>query len=88
MTNQKKIQAKHVPQDKILAVLRKTGRTMTHWCSEDIGLPPDPAYHLLDALPELRVFPLKVLLAALDAMVRRGEIEGCSCGCRGDWRAL
>lgn len=80
---EKRVQAKHVPQAKILEVLRKAKRPMTHW---SFGK-PDPEFCLPDALPELKAFPEKVLLAALDAMARRGEIDGCSCGCRGDWQA-
>ncbi len=33
-------------------------------------------------------FLQKVLLAKLRAMKKRGLIEGCGCGCRGDWVVL
>ena len=32
--------------------------------------------------------PEKVLMAKLDALVRRGLIDGCTCGCRGDFFLL
>ena len=36
-------------------------------------------------LQELINFPPKVVLAKLRSMVKRGLIEGCTCGCRGDF---
>lgn len=30
--------------------------------------------------------PTKVLLAKLRRMAKRGLVDGCGCGCRGDWR--
>lgn len=76
---EKRVQAKHVPQGKILAALqRKPGLWHTH--RESKTMPS-----LLDAVPELRAYPPKVVLRALAAMKARGEIFGCDCGCRGDW---
>lgn len=30
--------------------------------------------------------PAKVVLAKARKLIRRGLLEGCECGCRGDWR--
>jgi len=35
--------------------------------------------------PEWPDAPPKLLAARLRAMLRKGIINGCSCGCRGDW---
>jgi hypothetical protein len=40
---------------------------------------------LWDIQAELPTFPPKVVLAKLRSMVRRGLIDGCACGCRGDF---
>lgn len=31
-------------------------------------------------------FPPKVVMAKLRSMIRRGLMDGCACGCRGDFR--
>lgn len=77
----KKIQAKHIDEAPILKVLSGT-RYMTHWDMPN----SDPSWSLCAAIPSLRAFPEKVLRAKLAAMKRRGLIDGCECGCRGDWR--
>lgn len=74
-------QAKDVPESVLLAVFRANPLTFfTHYES---AVSPS----LLDAAPELRAFPRKVLAAKLASLVRRGLIDGCACGCRGDWHA-
>jgi hypothetical protein len=40
---------------------------------------------IADALPD---FPQKVILAKLRKMVRRGIVDGCTCGCRGDFQRV
>lgn len=84
MSMPKQVQAKHVPQDKILAAL-KAKRGVWHLHRERAA---GPMPSLLDSVPELRDFPEKVVRRALGAMARRGEIQGCDCGCRGDWHVL
>lgn len=34
---------------------------------------------------DLPYFPPKVVLAKLYCMVRKGKLDGCACGCRGDF---
>lgn len=41
-------------------------------------------HNIMDAVPAGT--PAKVVLAKLDSMIRRGLIEGCACGCRGDFK--
>ena len=33
-------------------------------------------------------YPWKVITAKLRSMKRRGLVQGCPCGCRGDWYPL
>lgn len=71
-----RIQAKHVPEDEVLRWVFHENANMRLACRwRDYGNMPD----------SLRVFPDKVLLARLRSMRRRGLIEGCCCGCRGDF---
>ena len=73
-------QAKDVPEDVILEVLRrKPGRWHTHHdCNWDTSLPR--------LSPVLAAFPAKVLHAKLASMKRRGIIDGYpGFDSRGDW---
>lgn len=36
----------------------------------------------------LAEFPPKVVMAKLKQLKRRGLIDGCDCGCRGDWHLI
>lgn len=87
MSYDKRIQAKHVPEAPILRALANSEGWMTHWYGTSEAM-SDPAWSLPAAEPELRAFPERVLLAKLAAMKRRDLIDGCECGCRGDWVIL
>lgn len=74
------MKASDLSEEAILSVLRaRPGVLHTH-------LPPygDPTPRVYD--PTQPTAPEKVLLAKLRSMARRGLIDGCGCGCRGDWR--
>lgn len=78
----KDVQAKHVPEDEIIRVL-SSGGNWTHWNVEcRIG---GCTQSIPRASSIIAKFPEKVLLAKLTSMKRRGLIDGCNCGCRGDW---
>ena len=81
----KQIQAKHIPDGEILALMRPRpfppemiaaypwiGATTPVWLR----------YELEQAFPE---FTPRVVLAKCRALIRRGLITGCACGCRGDF---
>ena len=36
-------------------------------------------------IAEREGWPVKVAMAKLRGMERRGLVDGCACGCRGDW---
>ena len=93
----KRVQAKHVPEAPILrflatlqrahGVTHKTlPRPATHWVDErpPENIDGDP-WSIPSEVPEAAGFPWKVLLAKMAAMQRRGLVDGCACGCRGDW---
>ncbi len=70
-----KPQAKDYPDEPILAFISE--RKWTTWFPENENsvtkvFPPGT--------------PRKVVLAKMRSMIRRGLIDGCACGCRGDFR--
>lgn len=96
MSMDKRIQAKHLSEREILEFMDRDGGPHTHFV-----LPVEkrdeyirerrrggggPNWYLIDAFPNRgEGIPERVLLAKLVAMKRRGLIDGCGCGCRGDW---
>jgi len=79
-------QAKDVPEDAILRVLRtEPGRWFTHWPCHRATCDLAECWSLPCRAPELAAFPEKVLRAKLSSMMRRKLVDGCDCGCRGDW---
>ena len=77
-----KIQAKHIPERPILEFLAMQGGIgCTTWRNSD-GTPFDER-SLANVIPA--TFPHKVVTAKLKSLIRRGLVEGCTCGCRGDW---
>ena len=70
----KTVQAKDVPDLAmecaiVTSMLARDGHWATRWDVEEL-------------LPE---YPPKILLAKAKAFIRRGLIDGCTCGCRGDY---
>ena len=71
----KTIQAKHIPDDAIISVVQRAhaeGRWAHQW-------------DMQEAYPDV---PPKVLLAKCRSLIARNLIEGCACGCRGDFRPV
>lgn len=55
------------------------------WCWSDH---PDPTFWLHSVAPLFPAgIPDKLLLAKMAGLIRRGLIDGCPCGCRGDYEA-
>lgn len=88
-------QAKDIPDADVLAALdpEPNPRWMTHW-PRPAGTDPAEAingraqpwpWSICTAVPSLAAFPEKVMRSKLASMMRRGLIDGCDCGCRGDW---
>jgi hypothetical protein len=55
-----------------------------NWFPKEVG--GDNPMSLMHAVPDGT--PPKVLLAKLKAMIKKGLISGCVCGCRGDFELL
>jgi hypothetical protein len=73
----KTIQAKHLDTRKILEFIvdhcKKTGHLWTTF------------YDLEDGFPDWDKYPDKVIRAKMRSLVKQGYLNGCNCGCRGDF---
>jgi hypothetical protein len=92
-----KMQAKDIPEKPILAFLAKIERGETFWYPTEpmrAGWGEKNAYSsgtwyegfensVLNAMPPGT--PPKVALAKIRAMIKKGLVDGCGCGCRGDF---
>lgn len=72
------MQAKDIPELPVLVFLRDLGQWATWYDYE-----PRPANTVLRAMPVDT--PPKVALAKMRALIKRGLVDGCPCGCRGDF---
>lgn len=73
----KKIQAKHIDTVAVLRLMAGDPRPWTHFQHKS-----EHMANLSEAYPD---FPQKVILAKMNALIRRGFVSGCGCGCRGDF---
>lgn len=86
--SRKAIQCKHIPDLPILLLLRENRGQSTCW-DWSTGFDWATRAHLegpgvLSAMPP--DIPFKLALAKMHMLERRGFIDGCTCGCRGDFK--
>jgi hypothetical protein len=74
------VQAKDVPADVILRIVRD--KQATKMPGSQNCWPWAVNGDIEPAFPDV---PWKVVAAKLYILVRRGLLNGCTCGCRGDW---
>jgi hypothetical protein len=74
------MQAKDIPEAPILRYLvdMPAKRTAARWLPVSDETPT-----IMAAVPAGT--PEKVALAKMHALIRRGLVDGCACGCRGDF---
>lgn len=69
------MQCKDIPDQPILEMLARNPKKHHNWYSEEqdvcAAMPPGT--------------PSKLALAKMKMLIRRGVIDGCACGCRGDF---
>lgn len=73
------MQAKDIPERPVLEFLATLNRSGT-WCGSEDDMPENS---VLQSMPPRT--PPKVALAKMRALIRRGLVDGCRCGCRGDF---
>jgi hypothetical protein len=72
------MQCKDIPDRPILEFLEKLAGKWASWY--DPGWAENSVRHAMPALPNE-----KLALAKMRQMIHRGVVDGCPCGCRGDF---
>jgi hypothetical protein len=67
------VQCKDIPDELILQFLLKAKGNLCSW------------YSVRNALPACSYAPKKLILAKMSQLIKKGLINGCPCGCRGDF---
>ena len=82
-----RVKASDIPDASVLKALETAQLIQQHnsdyWAQTPIGDVPANLWDIQQALGD---FPSKVVLAKLKSMVKRHVLEGCTCGCRGDFK--
>lgn len=79
------MQAKDVPDNDFLrAVLTAQLEHQREW-NTGTHLPWAFAWQIGELFPDV---PAKVIRAKAKTLIRRGLMDGCTCGCRGDYELL
>lgn len=76
--NARGMQCKDIPDVPVLSFLRSLSRSGT-W----FDFKPLPDNTVVRAMPAGT--PRKLVLAKMSMLIKRGLVDGCSCGCRGDF---
>lgn len=74
-----RLQCKDIPDEDILALLRQRPGVGFSWFDIETGMPS-----VRKAFPP--GCPDNLILAKMRQMIHKGVVEGCACGCRGDFR--
>jgi len=73
----KGVQCKHIAEEPILRLLRSFDGKWATWRDTDLMPTVVPAFPAGT--------PAKVVMAKMASLIRRGLVDGCTCGCRGDY---
>lgn len=65
-------QAKDIPDELFLGAVARSRRGLSVTVQREL-------------VREIGPVPLKLVVAKARALIRQGRLEGCGCGCRGDW---
>lgn len=77
------MQAKHIDMDDLLVLLLIMSRTGRRQDQHDRWVSTSEIWQVWNDQQALT--PFKVMAAKLSRLLRKGLVEGCDCGCRGDW---
>lgn len=84
----KTIQAKHISDRELLIAIRSAQRKQQQRSEYWASLPLDTVWSVTGDIEEELPYPPKVIRAKLASAVKRKLIDGCTCGCRGDFYPL
>ena len=83
-----KPQAKHIPDERILRFVDADEHRPIH--GTVCGTWPEPGrtrpVFTWDIADHMADVPPKVVMAKLRSLIKRGLLDGCACGCRGDFK--
>lgn len=71
------MQCKDIPDRPILEFLASLGGAWAHWFGDDFEA------SVTHAMP--KGIPPNLVRAKMASMIKRGIVDGCPCGCRGDY---
>ncbi|MDO8728356.1 MAG: hypothetical protein Q7K26_00525 [bacterium] len=75
-----KMSAKDIPEVAVLQFLESLNGAPATWFDNEGGLFANSIQHGMPA-----GIPPKIALAKIAAMIRKKLVDGCACGCRGDF---
>lgn len=75
------MQCKDIPDLPVLIFLASLNDRWGTWFDFENDIPPDNS--VVRAMPDGT--PQKLARAKMAMLIRRGLVDGCSCGCRGDY---
>lgn len=73
----KRLQCKHIPDGPILAFLHRLNQRWANWFGDEYD---NSVTHAMPC-----GVPDKLVLAKMRQLMHRGLVDGCDCGCRGDF---
>lgn len=71
------MQTKDIPTEPILEFLAKNPKQMHNWCWLE------SPYCIANVLPKNT--PDKLIISKMNNLIKKGLVDGCTCGCRGDY---
>ena len=87
-----KIQAKHIPDAMMLKVIKQLEGVPKMFAYPGGISIYEPQQHTTVMISDIcnlyPSIPPKVILAKLRTLEKRGLIDGCACGCRGDFKVI
>lgn len=72
----RRAKAADITDEQLMTAIRAVRRPSSNWSL------------LGDIQEQLKAHPPKVVLAKLKRMVKNGKLDGCTCGCRGDFEEI
>lgn len=86
------MQSKDIPVEPILRHLLKFNephKRCGEWCSPEghwcLRFVDENESRVWNAFPDKEATPENLLLAKMSKLIKQGLVDGCACGCRGDF---
>lgn len=85
-----KIQTKDIPDDSLVELIKSLSGAPVAYVTNDntIEIITSKGVMLTDICNLWSSVPPKIILSKLNTLIKRGLIDGCTCGCRGDFEVV